>query len=109
MRYIKRNTAQNQMQYKHYRNKLSHILKIAEKKHYTDLLNNNESILKKTWKIMKGIMNKNRSNSVNARFKFQDCSFTTDKQLISAGFNEFFVGIGPSLAKKIPPSECVPE
>ena len=45
------------MQYKYNRNKLNHILKIAEKKHYTDLLNNNKSNLKKTWKIMKGIIN----------------------------------------------------
>ena len=103
VRYIKRNTAQNEMQYKYYRNKLNHILKIAEQKHYTDLLNNNKSNLKKTWKIMKGIINKNRSNSVNARFKLQDGTLTTDKQLISERFNEFFVGIGPSLAKKIPP------
>ena len=96
------------MQYKYYRNKLNHILKIAEKKHYTDLLNNNKSNSKKTWKIMKGIINKNRSNSVNVRFKLRDGSLTTDKQLISERFNEFFVGIGPSLAKKIPPQNVSP-
>ena len=96
------------MQYKYYCNKLNHILKIAEKKHYTDLLNNNKSNLKKAWKIMKGIINKNRSNSVNARFKLQDGSLTTDKQLISEWFNEFFVGIGSSLAKKIPTQNVSP-
>ena len=57
---------------------------------------------------MKGIINKNRSNSVNARSKLQDGSLTTDKQLISERFNEFFVGIGPSLAKKIPPQNVSP-
>ena len=106
MRYVKRNTAQNEMQYKNYRNKLNHILKIAEKKHYTDLLNNKKSNLKKTWKIMKGIINKNGSNSVNGKFKLQDGSLTTDKQLISERFNEFFVGIGPSLAKRYPLRMC---
>ena len=42
------NTAQHEMQYKYYRNKLNHILQIAARKHYTYLLNNNKSNLKKT-------------------------------------------------------------
>ena len=108
VRYIEMNTAQHEMQYKYYRNKLNHILRIAARKHYTYLLNNNKSNLKKTWKIMKGIINKNRSNSVNARLKLQDGSLTTDKQLTSERFNDFFVGIGPSLAKKIPPQNVSP-
>ena len=68
-----------------------------------DIYNNNDynkkCNLKKKMKILKGIAKKNRSNPVNCRFKLHDGSLTTDKQLISDRFNEFFFGIGSSLAK----------
>ena len=35
---IKINTAANEIQYKKYRNKLNHILRCAERKHFQDIL-----------------------------------------------------------------------
>ena len=46
--YLKIKSVQNELTYKSYRNKLHHILKVAEKKYYADLLEANKSNLKKT-------------------------------------------------------------
>ena len=54
------------------------------------------------WKIIKGVINRNRKVKVNERFKLNDGSVTTDSKVISNKFNEFFVNVGPTLANKIP-------
>ena len=53
------------------------------------------------WKIIKGVINRNRINKVNERFKLHDGSVTTDPKVISNKFNVLFVNVGPSLANKI--------
>ena len=100
--FLKVPSAHNETRYKAYRNKLSHILKKAEKLHYTDLLTANKSNLKKTWQIMKNVVNKNKVKNVNSKFRLNDGSLTENKSMISDKFNEFFVNVGPNLAKKIP-------
>ena len=100
--FLKVPSAHNETRYKAYRNKLSHILKKAEKLHYTDLLTANKSNLKKTWQIMKNVVNKNKVKNVNSKFRLNDGSLTENKSMISNKFNEFFVNVGPNLAKKIP-------
>ena len=57
--YLKIKSVQNELTYKSYRNKLHHILKVAEKKYYA-----NESNLKKTWNILKGMINRNKSSRI---------------------------------------------
>ena len=57
-KYLKISTVANETRYKTYRNKLHHILKIAEKQHYSELLMNCQSDIKKTWKIIKNIKQK---------------------------------------------------
>ena len=76
--------------YKTYRNKLGHILKKAEKQHYTDLLSAIKSNLKKTWQIMKNVVNKNKVKNVNSKFRLNDGSLTENKSILSDKFNEFF-------------------
>ena len=88
--------------YKSYKNKLNHILKCTEKKYYSDLLDSNKDNIKKTWQTMKNIINKNKTKKVQDKFKLNDESMISDKSVISNRFNEFFVNIGPNLAKMIP-------
>ena len=45
--YLKVPSACNESKYKTYRNKLNHILKKAQKQHYTDLLAANKNTIKK--------------------------------------------------------------
>jgi hypothetical protein len=86
--------------YKKYRNKLNSILREAEKKHFHDLLENNKSNLKKSWKILKEII-KSKNSETSSKFLIND-KFTTNKQNIVDSFNKFFVNIGSDIAKNIP-------
>ena len=93
------------MNYKSYRNKLHHVLKYAEKRHFAELLNNCQDNLKKTWLIMKNIVNKNKVRQSQTKFKLNDGSLTTDGSVISNKFNDLF---GPNLAAKIPDQNLSP-
>ena len=73
-----------------------------EKRYYANLLATERRNMKKTWVILKGIVNKNKSNQSQSQFKLSDGTITNDKYMICEKFNEFFVSIGPNLAKKIP-------
>ena len=56
--------------------------------------------LKKTWKIIKNIISKNKRNSPTEIF-VDSGKTITDKIAIVQKFNDFFVNIGPTLASKI--------
>ena len=93
--------------YKAYRNKLNHLLRSAERKHYQDLLNEHRSNVKKSWQIIKSVINKRKHNPLCTKFKCND-TIITDGNDIANRFNNFFVNIGASLAKKIPVSDKRP-
>ena len=100
--FIKIPTAYNETKYKSYRNKLTHMLVKAEKQHFTDLLAANQNNMKKTRQIMKNVVNRKKSEKIQCKFKIDDQSTTENKLNICNKFNDFFVNIGPNLARKIP-------
>ena len=57
-------------QYKRYRNKLNSLMKCAEKQYFADLLESNKSNLKKTWTIMKHIVNRKKSEITRKNLTF---------------------------------------
>ena len=88
-------------QYKKYRNTLNKLLNLAERKHYEQLISDNKSNLKKSWQILKEIINKKKASGCSSRFLVNN-KIVTNKIDICNGFNSFFVNIGPTLAKDIP-------
>ena len=92
----------NETTYRVYKNKLQKLLKAAEKMYYQDLLVKYKINLKKSWSIIKGIINKNKRRKNQTKFKLNDGTITENKQVISDRFNDFFVNVGPTLAKAIP-------
>ena len=78
------------MQYKNYKNKLTKLMKFAEKKYYQDQLEINKRNTKKTWGIIKEVIRKNKSNQTQSRFKSSDGKDITNKSVISEKFNDFF-------------------
>ena len=52
--------------------------------------------------IIKSIINKNQKPQTQSRFKIGDNLITSDKNIICNKLNDFFVNIGPTLAKPIP-------
>ena len=106
---IKVKTAYNELMYTTYRNKLKKVLFKAEQEHYSQLLEANKSNMKKTWTILKQIINKKKYSKTQAQFKLNDDTLISDKSVISEKFNDFFIDVGPNLAKKIPVQTITPE
>jgi hypothetical protein len=85
--------------YKKYRNQLNSLLRKAEKEHFHNLLEKNKSNLKKSWSIIKDVINKKSSDHVNEKFIIDDKT-ETDKNVVVNSFNKFYTNLGKSLAKK---------
>ena len=94
--------------YRMYRNKLNHILRSAERKYYQDLLIEHKANVKKSWQIIKGIINKRKYRINNTKFKHNG-DIIEDGKLVADKFNKYFVNVGETLAKSISPSKRKPE
>ena len=102
LKFKKVNSAHNDELYKIYKRKLQQLMKVAEKCHYHDLLVKYSNDMKTSWGVIKSIINKNQKPHIQGRFKIGENLITTDNELISNKFNDFFINIGPTLAKSIP-------
>ena len=92
----------------HFYKVLQRTLIAAEKQYYHELLTRNKDNMKKSWGIIKDIINKNKDPVRQTKFKLSNGSTTTDKMSISEHFNDFFIKFGPNLAKLIPHVKKVP-
>ena len=54
--------------------------------------------MQKTWVLLE-VIGKNKSNQTQSRFKSSDGKNITNKSVISEKFNDFYVDIGPTLAR----------
>ena len=98
-----RNRSQAALQrYKTYKNKLTGILRTAEKLYYSQELLCCKGDVKSTWKILNSFINKGQKHQpVVSKFLNNDGTFIDkDKDTVN-GFNEYFVNVGQKLAKKI--------
>jgi len=94
----------NKSSYKKYKNKLNYITRKLERDHIENLLLKHKSNLKRTWQIMKDIINKNKVMSSPPEYFDINGERVIDKNKIVNGFNQFYVNIGPNLSKSQPPS-----
>ena len=101
-KYKKIPSVKNESSYKSFRNKLNHMLKIAEKKYHRDLIIYHKDNTRKSWSIIKNFISKHRKSNIQCKFKLNNGTVTDDKKIISESFNNFFINIGPTLAKSIP-------
>jgi hypothetical protein len=100
-RFLKYRNSETENDYKLYRNKVQHLLRVAERKHYHDIISYNKNNLKKTWSVMKSIINKKQITKRPEFFLYNNRKIT-NKSDIANRFNDYFVNIGSSLARKIP-------
>ena len=102
-------TARNEQVYKTYKNRLNKILKAAEKEYFSKQLEQNKSNMKRTWDIIKHVINRNKRKSAQEKFKLSNGEITCDKYVVCNKFNNFFVNIGPQLAANIENQNKIPE
>jgi hypothetical protein len=94
-------TVENITLYKTYRNRLNSSLRHAEREYYNAKLNENKSNLKRSWGILKEILNRKKRNNYPDYFLLNGMKVTDTKRIVD-NFNSYFTGVGPSLARKIP-------
>lgn len=95
-------------EYKSFRNVLNKLLHKAERNYYRSLLFKCRNNMKKSWKVLKDVINHKKKSASSSRFKVNDI-ITSDKKRISNGFNDFYINVGNNLAQKIPNSTRTPK
>jgi hypothetical protein len=106
-KYLCHPTTNNEDKYKRYKNKLNHIIKIAKKKYYEEKLINYKHNTKLLWKTLNKIMNRHKNNNMLPR-EFNGKSpgeKISDPYTIANKFNNYFVNVGPGIARNIPNSK----
>ena len=74
---------------------------MQKKLYYSHCLDKFKSDIKKTWDMIKEILNKSRTNNFLPNYFVINGSPITDKTTIANEFNKYFVNIGPNLASNI--------
>ena len=97
----KYSTSVNVHNYKVYINKLNSLLRKTERDHYEVLFTQNKNNLKKSWSIVKEVINKKKNTLMSNKFVINN-STISDNDIISDAFNKCYINIGPTLASKIP-------
>ena len=92
---------ENVKKYKLYQNKLTFILRKAERDYFCDQLEVNKSDMKKSWKVIKHILSEQDSNMKTINYLVVEKKKIYDKKTISNTFNIFFTSIGNEFDKKI--------
>ena len=87
--------------YKLYKNKLTAIIRKAEKLYYSNKFSQAAGNLSRTWQIIKNLINPNQTGKAVSEIKIGD-DIISDSHTIANKFNDYFVNIGPQLAKKDP-------
>ena len=88
-------------EYKEAKKILHSSLRNACISHFGDQLEINKNDLFKTWKVLKHILGLD-GNTVKKKISFlTDDKLVTDSLEVANGFNDFFVSIGPELAKDL--------
>ena len=100
-KFLQNRTDAAEMKYKAYKNKLTSILRNCEKNYYINLLEQEKNNVKGTWKILNTIIRKGKRSSNYPDSFTHNGATVKNKKDIANGFNDFFVKVGPNLAKCI--------
>ena len=91
-----------EIKYKRQRNWVCNAVRKAEKQYYLNLIVEAGGNQGKTWRVINEIMGRKRSSSgLPEKIIRSDGQEVTDKQQICDAMNDFFVNIGPELARNV--------
>ena len=84
-----------------YRNKLNNVIRYAMNKYYLEIFSKHKKDIKRTWKVIKTLLNKN-SSSMKTKQILVNGETITDCGEIAEGFSNYFAGIADVLEGTIP-------
>ena len=93
VKYLRRPTLTNRLLYKQFRNKLNTLMRRVEREYYDKELLIHKNNLRKSWEIIKDVINKKKKIDLPDKFNIDD-DMVTDKLKIALNFNNFYVNIG---------------
>ena len=100
--FVKNKSIEREQKYKHYKNKLTKVLRHCEKQYYSNTLKECSNNVQKTWKVLNEIIKKQRCSAVNVETFIDKYGRNINNKLdVADGFNDCFVNIGPKLAGNI--------
>ena len=99
--YLKSNNIEVLKSYRDTKRILHSSLRNAEIKYFGDQLELNSNDIFKTWKVLKTILALNNTSHKKELSVTIDNHPVSNRKYIANGFNDFFVSIGPKLAKDI--------
>ena len=98
--YLKHPCSITQSRYKLYRNKLTHLLRAAEKSYVKSYLEGYKGNLRKTWKLINGLLCKNEIKTLHQKIWIGHCESDNNED-ISNYFEEYFVNVVPKIKSSI--------
>jgi len=101
VQYLKNPCSLTKERYTRYKNKLTHLLRISEKKYIREYLDKYSTDLKKSWSVANNIIGKNsKCNNVPVTLNING-EKVNDPLTIANTFNSFLSSVGPNLAQRI--------
>ena len=91
----------NIKRYKRYKTLVKKLINRCEREHYEKFIENSKSDVKRTWKIIKTIINKKKNDRITTRFNMNNVT-VDDQSMIVNNFNKFYVNLGPSQSRACP-------
>lgn len=102
--YIKYKTDENKKSYLEYKRILNKLLRQGEREHYDNLFKENIGNIKKSWELIKEVINKSKNVKKDAEFII-DGKKENNSKLIANAFNQFYLDIGTKLSQTLPSVE----
>ena len=99
--FLKKRNTTTETRYKSYKNKLTSILRHAEKLYYQTKLMQYKNNIKETWKILNEVICKRNTNQQSPNEFVINGETVSNQECIAKEFNDFFVNIGKKLANNI--------
>ena len=99
--FVRSKSQTDEQKYKVYKNKLTKILKNAERSYYNEQLMKQKNNMKATWKILKEVIRGTTVSSKIPETFLEGNEEIQNKKYIANRFNDFFVNVGPNLASEI--------
>ena len=99
--FLRERTHTSEYRYKTYTNKLTSILRLAEKAYYNKMLLEKRGNIKETWAILNTVLGKQRKSVNYPTHLMQRDIHITSKEDMANEFNILFTNVGPNLANDI--------
>uniref|UniRef100_A0A8C7YP82 Reverse transcriptase domain-containing protein n=1 Tax=Oryzias sinensis TaxID=183150 RepID=A0A8C7YP82_9TELE len=99
--FLKQRTKEAENRYKKYRNKLTNIIRRCKKEYYDKLLDKNKSNVKNIWSILNAVIRKGAKENGYPKYFIYDERENYKMEDVAESFNQYFVNVGPELAKTL--------